>query len=84
MSSTKTQSAIMDALAGTSLIMVGFAGALVRLGVLDLGRVPQWTAMEHWWPLLLIIVGLLTWLTDMEHATEPSQSGRTMEMPYGK
>ena len=84
MSSTKIQSAIMDAMAGTSLIMVGFAGLLVRLGVLDLGRAPQWAAMEHWWPLLLIIVGLVTWLADMERAAEPGHSGRTMEMPYGK
>jgi len=84
MSARKIKSAIADILAGTTLIIVGLAGALVRLGVLDFSHVPQWTAIEHWWPLLLIIVGLIVWLADMEQAHQPAHSGRSVEMPYGK
>ncbi len=83
MSLSKPQVTFSEALAGTSLIMVGFAGMLVRLGVLDLSRIPEWGAMEHWWPLLLIIVGLVTWLAEMEEI-EPAQPRGSVEMPYGK
>ena len=84
MSASKMQTAITDIIAGTTLIILGFAGALVRLGLLDISRLPQWSAIEQWWPLLLIIVGLVVWLADMEHNHEPARSGRSVEMPYGK
>lgn len=84
MSSPKFQAAIADLATGTTLIIVGLAGVLVRLGVLDLGHVARWNAIEQWWPLLLIIAGLITWLVDMEQSAEPPRSGRFLEMPYGK
>jgi len=84
MSAPKMQAALADVVAGTTLIIVGFAGMLVRLGVLDLSGVPQWTAMEHWWPLLLIIVGLVVWLVDMEYGGKPAGSRGSVEIPYGK
>lgn len=84
MSAPKKQAGIAEVAAGTILIMIGFAGVLVRLGLLDFSQVPQWAAMEHWWPLLLIIVGLVVWLADMEHSEEPARSTRSVEMPYGK
>jgi len=84
MTAAKMQAAIMDVVAGTSLIMVGLAGALVRLGVLDWARLPQWSAMEHWWPLLLIIAGLVTWLAEMEEVAMSPRPRRPVEMPYGK
>ena len=84
MSVRKIQAAIADVVAGTTLISLGLLGALVRLGVLDLTHVPQWAAIEQWWPLLLIIVGLVAWLADMEHNNAPAGSGRSVEMPYGK
>lgn len=83
MTALKFQAAIMDVVAGTTLIIIGLAGALVRLGVLDFSHVPQWAAIEQWWPLLLIIVGLVVWLTDMEH-NQAAHSGRSVEIPYGK
>jgi hypothetical protein len=78
------KAAVTDVAAGSLLVMLGGAGMLVRLGVLDWSQFPQWTAIEHWWPLLLIIVGLVTWLVDTEKSAEPSQSKRSLEMPYGK
>jgi hypothetical protein len=84
MPSPKFQAAIADAVTGTTLIMVGMAGALARLGVLDLSRMARWNAIEHWWPLLLIIAGLITWLVDIEQSAEPPRSERSLEMPYGK
>ena len=77
-----TQNAMFtDVVAGTILISVGLVGLLVRLGVLNLNYVPQWTAFEHWWPLLLIIVGLVVWLADVEC---PHAAGRSVEIRYGK
>jgi len=80
----KLKASIVDVTAGTILIIVGLAGVLVRLGALDLSNVPQWLALEQWWPLLLIIVGLLSWLVDGEPAGESRRSARSVEMPYGK
>jgi hypothetical protein len=82
--SSKLQAAILDVVAGTTLIILGFVGVLVRLGVLDLSQAPRWVAFEHWWPLLLIIVGLVVWLTDMEQRAHSLDSRDTLEMPYGK
>jgi len=84
MSASKIQAATADVVAGITLIILGFAGALVRLGVLDFSHVPQWGAIEQWWPLLLIIVGLVVWLADMESCHAVAHSGRSVEMPYGK
>jgi hypothetical protein len=72
---------LTDVIAGTILISVGLVGLLVRLGVLNLNHVPQWIAFEQCWPLLLIIVGLVVWLADMEcsHCARPS-----VEIRYGK
>lgn len=80
----KLQAAIIDVTAGTILVMLGFAGLLVRLGVLDFSHVPQWTAIEHWWPLLLIIVGLTSWLTESHPANAPHEAGGSVEIRYGK
>lgn len=84
MSASKKQVAALDVLGGTSLIMVGVAGLLVRLGVLDFSRAPQWLAFEQWWPLLLIIVGLVVWLEEMASADVANQSRGPVEIPYGK
>lgn len=83
MKSSKLQAAITDVVAGTTLISIGVVGLLVRLGFLDFSQVPQWLAFEHWWPLLLIIVGLLVWLADMEHL-EKTPAARATEIKYGK
>ena len=80
--SAKIQAALMDVAAGTTLIIAGTVGMLVRLGCLDFSHVPQWMAFEHWWPLLLIISGLVLWLGEIEHAHEPTP--HSVEMPYGK
>ena len=84
MSVSKKQVAALDVLGGTSLIMAGMAGLLVRLGVLDFGRAPQWLAFEQWWPLLLIIVGLVVWLEEMTTAEVASASRSSVRIPYGK
>jgi hypothetical protein len=76
--------AVTDVVAGTILISVGLVGLLVRLGVLNLTHAPQWSAMEQWWPLLLIIVGLVVWLADMEQSEAAARSGRSVEIRYGK
>ncbi|HLH06297.1 MAG TPA: hypothetical protein VKW78_03595 [Terriglobales bacterium] len=83
MSSNKQQP-ILDIVAGTSLIMVGVVGVLGRLGVLDLAQVPQWAVISHLWPWLLILAGLLTWLSDLEQVERTKQSYQEREMPYGK
>ena len=80
--SAKIQAALMDVLAGTTLIIAGTVGMLVRLGALDFGHAPQWVAFEHWWPLLLIISGLVLWLGETEPEAAPVR--RSMEIPYGK
>jgi len=82
--STKIQAALMDVVAGTTLIIAGTVGMLVRLGCLDFGHAPQWLAFEHWWPLLLIIAGLVLWLGEMDQAGEPVRSRGSLEIPYGK
>ncbi len=82
--SAKIQAALMDALAGTTLIIAGTLGALVRLGWLNFSHVPQWVAFEHWWPLLLIISGLVLWLGEMEQGCESIRSRGSLEIPYGK
>jgi len=84
MASPKFQALVADVATGTTLIMVGLAGALAKLGVLDLSRAAQWSAIEQWWPLLLIIAGLVMWLVEMEQSAEPPRSDSTLEMPYGK
>jgi hypothetical protein len=84
MSATKMQAAIIEVIAGTMLIIAGTLGTLVRLGVLDFSRVPQWTAVEHWWPLLVIIAGLMLWLGEMEECQATVRTRRSMEIPYGK
>ena len=84
MSVSKKQVAALDVLGGTSLIMAGMAGLLVRLGVLDFSHAPQWLAFEQWWPLLLIIVGLVVWLEEMTPAEVASASRGSVEIPYGK
>ena len=78
----KIQATLMDVVAGTTLIIAGTIGMLVRLGCLDFSRAPQWIAFEHWWPLLLIVAGLVLWLGEMEQAQEPAT--HSVEMPYGK
>jgi len=83
MSPHKAQATVADAIAGTTLIILGFVGMLVRLGVLTFSQAPQWSGLEQWWPLLLIIVGLVVWLIDMETA-EPAHASQSVEMPYGK
>ncbi|MGZ4788235.1 MAG: LiaF transmembrane domain-containing protein [Terriglobales bacterium] len=80
----KLQAALIDVIAGTILVMLGFAGLLVRLGVLDFSSLPQWTAIEHWWPLLLIIVGLVVWLAEPHSADPPEQARGSVEIRYGK
>ena len=82
--SAKIQAALMDALVGTTLIIAGTLGALVRLGYLDFSRVPQWIAFEHWWPLLLIVAGLVLWLGEMEQEHAPVRARGSLEIPYGK
>lgn len=82
--SAKIQATMMDVLAGTTLIIAGTMGILVRLGFLNLSHVPQWMAFEHWWPLLLIISGLVLWLGEMEQAHAPVRSRGSVEIPYGK
>jgi len=80
----KLEAAIIDVIAGTILVMLGSAGLLVRLGVLDFSHVPQWTAIEQWWPLLLIIVGLVIWLGE-PHSAEAREDARgSVEIRYGK
>lgn len=82
--SAKIQAALMDVLTGTTLVIAGTMGALVRLGYLNFGHAPQWLAFEHWWPLLLIIAGLVLWLGEMEQERVPVQSRGSLEIPYGK
>ena len=82
--SSKIEAAILDAVTGTTLISLGFVGVLVRLGVLDLSQAPRWVAFEQWWPMLLIIAGLVVWLGDMDHHAQSLETRRTLEMPYGK
>ena len=84
MSASKIHATLADILAGTSLIIAGLTGMLVRLGVLDFSRAPQWLAFEHWWPLLLIIAGLVAWLGEMERDEMLARSRRPVEIPYGK
>ncbi|HUN89904.1 MAG TPA: hypothetical protein VMU28_13985 [Terriglobales bacterium] len=84
MSVGKKQVAALDVLGGTSLIMAGMAGLLVRLGVLNFSHAPQWLAFEQWWPLLLIIVGLVAWLEEMSSAEVASASRSSVEIRYGK
>jgi hypothetical protein len=81
MSAAKKNLTLTDVVAGTTLIIVGLVGLLVRLGVLNLTHAPQWMAFEQWWPLLLIIVGLVVWLADMESS---HAAGRSVEIRYGK
>lgn len=83
MSPKKLHATVADAVAGTTLIILGFVGLLVRLGVLSFSQAPQWSGLEQWWPLLLIIVGLVVWLIEME-TTEQAHASRSVEMPYGK
>ena len=80
----KLQAAFIDVVAGTILVMLGFAGLLVRLGFLHLSQVPQWTAMEHWWPLLLIIVGLMSWLAEGQPVETRREARQSVEIRYGK
>jgi uncharacterized protein (DUF983 family) len=79
----KQQAAMLDIGAGTTLIIVGIIGALARLGVFDDNRLPHWSAVEHWWPLLVIIAGLIMWLSDMEEIQKTRQSQHNLEAPYG-
>ena len=80
----KLQAAFIDVIAGTILVMLGFAGLLVRLGVLDFSNAPQWTAIEQWWPLLLIIVGLVTWLAEPHQVQAREEAPGSVEIRYGK
>jgi uncharacterized membrane protein YoaK (UPF0700 family) len=84
MSAAKNSLTLTDIAAGTILISAGLAGLLVRLGVLNFGQAPQWTAFEQWWPLLVIIVGLVVAVADMECPHAMRHSGSSVEMRYGK
>ena len=66
MSTRKQTAAMLDIGAGITLIIVGIVGALARVGVFDNNPLPHWSAIEHWWPLMVIIPGLIMWLSDME------------------
>ncbi len=79
----KQQAAMLDIGAGTTLIIVGIIGLLARLGVFDNNQLPHWSAVEHWWPLLVIIAGLIMWLSDMEEVHKTRQSRPKLEIPYG-
>ena len=81
MSAAKKSLTLTDVAAGTLLISTGLAGLLVRLGVFHFGDAPQWLAFEQWWPLLVIIIGLLVGVADMEC---PRAAGRSTEMHYGR
>jgi len=79
----KQQAAVLDIGAGTTLIIVGIIGALAKLGLFDDNQFPHWSAVEHWWPLLVIIAGLIMWLSDMEESLKTRQSQHKLEIPYG-
>ncbi len=79
----KQKAAMLDIGAGTTLIIVGIIGALAKLGLFDDSQLPHWSAVEHWWPLLVIIAGLIMWLSDMEELPKTRQSRHKLEIPYG-
>ncbi len=79
----KGQAAMLDIGAGTTLIIVGIIGALAKLGLFDDNQFPHWSAVEHWWPLLVIIAGLIMWLSDMEEVQKARHSRHNLEIPYG-
>lgn len=84
MSVNRHNAAILDIGAGTTLIIVGLIGALARLGVFDDNYLPHWSAVEHWWPLFVIIAGLIMWLSDKEEVHKTSRSGQKLEVHYGE
>jgi uncharacterized protein (DUF983 family) len=79
----KQKAAMLDIGAGTTLIIVGIIGVLARLGVFENNQLAHWSAVEHWWPLLVIIAGLIMWLSDMEEVQKTRQSRQKLEIPYG-
>ena len=79
----KQKAAILDIGAGTTLIIVGIIGVLARLGVFENNHLPHWSAVENWWPLLVIIAGLIMWLSDMEEVQKTRPSRQKLEIPYG-
>lgn len=83
MSASKQSAAMLDIGAGTTLIIVGIVGALARLGFFDDNQIPHWAAIEHWWPLLVIIAGLIMWLSDMEDVQKTKPRCQKVEIPYG-
>lgn len=73
MSTRKQTAAMLDIGAGTTLIIVGNNNPL-----------PHWSTIEHWWPLMVIIAGLVMWLSDMEDGRKTRHSRLKLEIPYGK
>ena len=73
MSARKQTAAMLDIGAGTTLIIVGHNNPL-----------PHWSGIEHWWPLMVIIPGLIMWLSDMEDGQKTRHSRQKLEIPYGK
>jgi len=84
MSTRKQTAAMLDIGAGITLIIVGIVGVLARVGVFDNNPLPHWSAIEHWWPLMVIIAGLIKWLSDMEDGQKTRHSRQKLEIPYGK
>ena len=73
MSTRKQTAAMLDIGAGTALIIVGNNNPL-----------PHWSAIEHWWPLMVIIAGLIMWPSDLEDGRKTKHSRQKPEIPYGK
>jgi hypothetical protein len=71
---------IHDVIAGTVLLLTGSIALFIRLGFLDASRIP--TGLLHWWPLLLIIAGLVLWYAQMEQAAELHER-RVSEVKHG-
>ena len=73
MSARKQTAAMLDIGAGTTLIIVGKNNPL-----------PHWSAIEHWWPLVVIIAGLVMLLSDTEDGRKTRHARQRLEIPYGK
>jgi hypothetical protein len=59
-----TRTHYADAVAGAVLITLGTLGLVVRLGWLTIATLPP--AVQQWWPLLLIVVGVALWAVEQE------------------
>ena len=71
MNPRQTPSNASDMIAGAALITIGAIALVVRLGLLNINIVSQ--DLLHWWPLLLIVLGVGLWAFEQEQRSKPTR-----------